>query len=163
MKHVRYNKRMKLHEKLTLSVIAVLMVGVITTGVALAVQSNNLAKSKPSTSSQAPVELDQTPESQVNATESVEVASNAQTQSEQQQATPVTVVSVQQLAIEGSGNTDCQLTYSDDTTFQWHWVTSSQTSGYCDNRLVGKLKSEVGNGWAEADTNWQLDNWNVQD
>lgn len=61
---------------------------------------------------------------------------------------PVTVVSYRQIPVEGTEDTDCEYTYSDGTTYQWHWqkvhynqgTKFTNTSGYCDDRALGKVK-----------------------
>lgn len=73
--------------------------------------------------------------------------------------TPVTVTAFQQVPLT-DGNTDCILTYSDGTTYQWHWevinpqgswvtngvgqnghwVTTTQTASTCDPSVVGTAK-----------------------
>lgn len=74
---------------------------------------------------------------------------------------PVTVVSYQQIPLDDQGNTDCQYTYSDGTTYQWHWKTynpqgswqvngnplngyhwvpTTSTSGTCDDSVIGWTK-----------------------
>jgi len=90
-------------------------------------------------------------------------AQTAESQAEPQ-PTPVTVVAVEQVPVAGGKDVDCKLTYSDGTTYQWHWKivggTTTNTSGYCDERIVGKAKAEgTSNGWGENDPNWQSHIW----
>lgn len=60
---------------------------------------------------------------------------------------PVTVVSYRQ--IPDGENTDCEYAYSDGTTYTWDWKTVewnqgskiTRSSGYCDDRAIGKAKA----------------------
>jgi hypothetical protein len=85
--------------------------------------------------------------------------------SEEVEPTPqpegITVVSYEQVPSEGNKDVDCKVTYSDGTTYQWswstvkeqgswvtdssgnngHWVPATFMSGYCDQSLLGKVKS----------------------
>lgn len=74
-------------------------------------------------------------------------------------ATP-TVVSYREIPLDAD-NSDCEYTYSDNTTyrFAWkrtneqgawvtdgagqngHWVKSTQTNGYCDDKAIGRPKA----------------------
>lgn len=71
-----------------------------------------------------------------------------------------TVTAYQRIQIAVNGDTDCRFTYSDGTTFQWHWqtvnehgswvtdssgnnghwVASTTESGVCDQSTIGKAK-----------------------
>lgn len=73
---------------------------------------------------------------------------------------PITVSSYRQID-EDSGNIDCEYTYSDGTTYQFHWqvinpqgswqtngqgqdghwVATTTTSGVCDDSVIGQSKS----------------------
>lgn len=61
--------------------------------------------------------------------------------------TPVTVVSYRE--IPDGENTDCELTYSDGTTYRWDWETITwnqgtkftHRNGVCDNSVIGKPKN----------------------
>jgi len=35
----------------------------------------------------------------------------------------------------------CILHYSDGTNYSWHWMENGQTSGVCDDSLIGQTKS----------------------
>lgn len=58
---------------------------------------------------------------------------------------PITITSYLQIPVDNQG-VDCQLTYSDGTTYQWHWQVynpgSSGVTTYntCDQFLVGQPK-----------------------
>ena len=65
------------------------------------------------------------------------------------QSTPVTVVSYEQIAIQGSEDVDCKYTYSDDTSYQWRWKTVAYDQGskiisthgqICDIGSIGQKK-----------------------
>lgn len=77
------------------------------------------------------------------------------------QPDPVTVTAYEQIPIQDSEDIDCKLTYSDGTTYQWHWTTvnehetwmtdssghnghwvkATHTSNYCDASVIGNVKS----------------------
>lgn len=79
-----------------------------------------------------------------------------------QQTTPQTIIvaSFEQID-EGGGNMDCKFTYSDGTTYQWHWKTvnpqgswqtdsfgqnghwteSMQTTGSCASQDIGEQRN----------------------
>lgn len=56
---------------------------------------------------------------------------------------PVTVTAYEQIPID-SNNIDCKLTYSDGTTYQWHWKVAkgniSYTAEICDSSIIGTPK-----------------------
>lgn len=61
--------------------------------------------------------------------------------------TPVTVTSYEQIPVENSEDVDCKYTYSDGTTYQWHWKTVEynqvrivHTTGKCDQSAIGTEK-----------------------
>lgn len=55
----------------------------------------------------------------------------------------VTVTAFQQISLP-NGNTDCEYTYSNNTTYRWHWSTVdgsvTHTSGTCAQSDVGTKK-----------------------
>lgn len=61
---------------------------------------------------------------------------------------PITVISYRQVPLEGSENIDCEYKYSDNTTYQWHWLTVEYNQGTktirkygtCDTSVVGREK-----------------------
>jgi hypothetical protein len=61
---------------------------------------------------------------------------------------PITVVSWEKIPVEGTEDIYCKYTYSDGTTYQWHWQTVeynqgtkfTYTSGSCDQTAIGKNK-----------------------
>lgn len=61
---------------------------------------------------------------------------------------PVVVTAFREIAIEGSENKDCEYTYSDGTTYTFHWKTVeynqgtkiTQTHGQCDASVIGRPK-----------------------
>lgn len=62
---------------------------------------------------------------------------------------PVVVESYRKIEIENTENVDCELTYSDNTTYRWRWQTVeynqgtkiTHRSGVCDNSLIGTPKN----------------------
>lgn len=64
--------------------------------------------------------------------------------------TPVTITAVDQIPLDDK-NIDCKYTYSDGTSYQWHWKTNktagqtvnglSVTYGTCDNSSIGSVKN----------------------
>lgn len=58
---------------------------------------------------------------------------------------PVVVVSYRQILLENSEDVDCEYTYSDNTTYRWHWKTVeynqgtklTHASGFCDQHAIG--------------------------
>lgn len=63
---------------------------------------------------------------------------------------PIVVTAYEQIPMNTGYNNedmDCKYTYSDGTTYQWHWKTVefnqvkiTHTNGYCDNRVIGYIK-----------------------
>lgn len=61
----------------------------------------------------------------------------------------VTVTAYKEIPLDAD-NSDCEYTYSDGTTYRFHWKTVAhtgsgekaiQTSGFCDDRALGQSKS----------------------
>lgn len=156
MKSKRYSKRMVKKALITSAVIVVLAIG--GTGAVIALQPD---KSHPKTPSSQLVNQSQAPEAdsvtQVTPQSASPVTTENQAQAQQPQA--VTVSAVQQVPIDDN-NTDCKLVYSDGSTFQWHWRTATKQIDYCDERIIGKVKSDTSSvGQEEADTTWQLNSF----
>lgn len=61
---------------------------------------------------------------------------------------PVVVTAYEQVPVSGTEDIDCKYTYSDGTTYQWHWFTVeynqgsriTHRSGICDDRAIGTNK-----------------------
>lgn len=61
---------------------------------------------------------------------------------------PVVVTSYRQIPVENSEDVDCELSYSDGTTYRWHWqrveynqgTKITHTSDKCDDSVIGKRK-----------------------
>lgn len=59
--------------------------------------------------------------------------------------TPVIVTAYEKLAPDSDGTIDCKLTYSDSTTYQWHWYKThngvTSTFNACDDTVIGQVKN----------------------
>lgn len=152
----------RLNKKIILVAATVLVVGGAGTVTALALQPEREApKTNISTSQTMQTEQQAvTPAESTPAT----VAEQQESQSEQQ-GEPVTVAAVEQVPVGEAGSVDCKLTYSDGTTFQWHWKTVSPNThqnGFCDETIVGQPKAEgTTYGWGETGNEWQLRNFHT--
>ena len=62
---------------------------------------------------------------------------------EQVKPTPVTVTAYEKIPVADSENVDCKFTYSDGTTYQWHWLTVEYNQGSRITRSIGKCDSST--------------------
>jgi hypothetical protein len=155
-----------------------LMKKIITTATVLAVvvsfgagayvvsQNHVVELIKPSASVIRPTHTDNTP--QTSATPTATAPARTTTSVTAQTATtdaptsvPVTVTAYEQIPLDSDGTMDCKLTYSDATTYQWHWQTITQQGtwmtdgqganghwvaatnnfGTCNQSVIGTTKS----------------------
>lgn len=69
----------------------------------------------------------------------------APTQAQTPTPEPVTVTAYEQIPVDPNGSTDCKLTYSDGTTYQWHWKVvqgnNTSTTGVCNSMVLGNVKN----------------------
>lgn len=123
---------------------------------------------KPISSTQTSTETPVSPSDQttvVSATPpTLSPATSTNTTTTQQTTTgtaPATVTAYEKISIPDSEDIDCKLTYSDGTTYQWHWLTineqgswvtdasgnnghwvkTTNTANLCDDSVIGKQKS----------------------
>ena len=52
----------------------------------------------------------------------------------------VLVVAYEKIPVNDT-DIDCQLTYSDGTTYKWHWKTYNQINNSCNNDWIGTQKN----------------------